>query len=191
MQSQSKLPKIYLASKSPRRREIISNAGFDYELVDIDVEENYPEDLPRKEIAQYLAKKKADAVDFIPQDGLLLTADTIVILDDEVLGKPIDKGDAKSMLKKLSGQKHQVITGVCLKSTTKSISFSDLSEVYFNTLSDQEIQSYVDSPAPHDKAGSYGIQDGLGMVKVSKIVGSYFNIMGLPIHRVYEEVLKF
>jgi len=180
--------KIYLASKSPRRREIIANAGFEYELIDIDVEETYPESLPSEEVAEFLALKKANAVSEIPKDGILLASDTIVILDNEILGKPLDLEDARRMLHKLSGRKHFVITGVCLRSTDKKLSFSDTSEVHFATLTKKEIDSYVDSPSPHDKAGSYGIQDGLGMVAVTKIVGSYFNIMGLPIHRVYAEV---
>ncbi|GLR15497.1 Maf family protein [Portibacter lacus] len=180
--------KIFLASKSPRRAEIISNAGFEYELISIDVEEVYPETLPAGEVAEYLATLKANALSTIPEDGLVLTADTIVILGDEILGKPINKDDARSMLEKLSGQKHLVITGVCIKSASKTISFSDVSEVHFASLSASEIEAYINTASPFDKAGSYGIQDGLGMVAVTKIVGSYFNIMGLPIHTVYEKV---
>lgn len=183
--------KIYLASKSPRRREILSNAGFIYELINVEVEETYPAEMPPEDVAEFLAIKKANAVAVIPMDGILLTSDTIVILDNEILGKPIDKEDAFAMLRKLSGRAHKVITGVCLMTNDKFVSFSDVSEVEFSKLSDEEIQTYVDSPAPHDKAGSYGIQDGLGMVKVTKIIGSYFNIMGLPIHKVYEELSKF
>lgn len=185
------LPKVYLASKSPRRSEIISNAGFEYELIEVDVEESYPDDLPAEEVAEYLARKKASAINDIPSDGIILTADTIVILNNEILGKPRNPQDAVEMLSKLSGKSHLVITGVCLKTKAKTFSFSDTSEVEFGELSKSEIIKYVDSGVPNDKAGSYGIQSGLGMVKVTKILGSYFNIMGLPIHRVYEEILKF
>ncbi|WP_235296034.1 Maf family protein [Portibacter marinus] len=178
--------KIYLASKSPRRREIIENAGFPYELVEVDVEETFPESLDREEVAEYLALKKAEAVTEIPDDGILLTSDTIVICKKEILGKPIDKSDARRMLSKLSGEKHVVITGVCLKDRKKQVNFSDVSEVFFHELTNQEIENYISTSAPYDKAGSYGIQDGLGMVAVDKISGSYFNIMGLPIHRVYQ-----
>lgn len=180
--------KIYLASKSPRRKEIIANAGFDYELVDIEVEETYPPDLPVEEVAEFLARKKAMAVRHLKSDGILLTSDTIVILDGEILGKPVDKEDATKTLQKLSGRKHKVITGVCLRDSQKTISFSDVSEVKFAELSEQEIRKYVDSPEPHDKAGSYGIQSGLGMVAVTQIKGSYFTIMGLPIHKVYQKI---
>ena len=183
--------KIYLASKSPRRREIIENAGFQYELIISDVDEDFPDDIPLDMVAEYLAIKKAEAIIDLPDDGIVLTSDTVVILEKEILGKPRDKADAADMLRKLSGQIHKVVTGVCLKNREKTVSFSDESEVHFAILSEEEITDYVNSPVPHDKAGSYGIQDGLGMVKVIKIVGSYFNIMGLPIHRVYEEISKF
>lgn len=183
--------KIYLASKSPRRKEIIANAGFEYELIDIDVEENYPADLKIEKVAEYLAVKKADAVAELPNDGILLASDTIVLLENEILGKPKNQEDARIMLRKLSGKKHLVITGVCLKSTEKSIAFSDTSEVKFAMLTDDEIRSYVDSGVPSDKAGSYGIQSGLGMVAVEEIKGSYFTIMGLPIHRVYKELMNW
>ncbi len=185
------LPKIYLASKSPRRREIIADAGFQYELIDIEVEETYPTELEEEKIAEFLAIKKANAIAIIPKDGIVLTADTVVILDGEILGKPIDKADAINMLTKLSGKKHIVITGICMKSNSKTISFSDHSEVYFSTFTIEEIEKYTNTEIPYDKAGSYGIQDGLGMVKVHKIIGSYFNIMGLPIHRVYEALENF
>ena len=183
--------KIYLASKSPRRREIISNAGFSYELVNIEVEEDFPAKMGVEDVAEFLANKKANALEELPTDGILLTSDTVVILDNEILGKPEDKEDARAMLQKLSGREHLVITGVCLRDRSKSISLSDVSRVTFAEMSEDEINKYVDSPTPYDKAGSYGIQDGLGMVAVTKIEGSYFNIMGLPIHRVYEEVMKW
>ncbi len=183
--------KIYLASKSPRRKEILQNAGFELELVDIDVEETYPSDLPKEEVAEFLAVKKADGLKDLPNDGLLLTADTIVLQDGEILGKPESVEDARTTLRKLSGKRHQVITGFCLRDMGQSKSFSDVSEVFFATLTEAEIENYVQSPDPHDKAGSYGIQSGLGMVAVEKIVGSYFTIMGLPIHRVYAEVMSW
>jgi septum formation protein len=183
--------KIYLASKSPRRREIIGNAGFSYELVDIDVDEDFPASLPVEEVAEFLANKKADALTELPMDGILLTSDTVVVVGDEILNKPESKEEATAMLKKLSGTVHLVITGVCMRDKHKSVSLSDTSKVTFANLSDAEIEKYVNSPSPYDKAGSYGIQDGLGMVAVTNIEGSYFNIMGLPIHRVYEEAKKW
>lgn len=183
--------KIYLASKSPRRKEIITTAGFDYEVVSIEVEEDFPADMPLEEIAEYLANKKADALLKVPEDGILLTADTVVIIGNEILNKPENKEEARQMLEKLSGRTHLVITGVCLRDQTKSISLSDVSKVTFAELSSSEIEDYINTPSPFDKAGSYGIQDGLGMLAVNNIEGSFYNIMGLPIHRVYEEVKKW
>jgi septum formation protein len=183
--------KIYLASKSPRRKEIISNAGFEFELVSIDVEEDFPEDMPLEGVAEYLANKKADACLELPRDGILLTSDTIVIIGNEILNKPENKEEARQMLEKLSGRTHLVITGVCLRDKAKSISLSDVSKVTFAELSFDEIEDYINTPSPYDKAGAYGIQDGLGMLAVKSIEGSYFNIMGLPIHRVYEELNKW
>ena len=185
------LPKIYLASKSPRRKEILLNAGFEIELVDIDVEETYSDDLALREVAEYLAIKKANGLVKVPDDGLLLAADCVVLLEGQILGKPEGKQGAYEMLKKLSGKKHTVISGVCMKNQDKMISFSDFSEVYFDELTEDEIRRYIETESPYDKAGSYGVQDWLGMCKVNRIEGSYYNIMGLPIHRVYEALNEF
>jgi septum formation protein len=183
------LPKIYLASQSPRRKNILQDAGFPIELVKIDVEETYPEDIPLKNIAEYLAQKKMAAIKSIPEDGVLLTADSIVVKDGAVLGKPEDYDHAFEMLSELSGDKHTVYTGVCMKSKAFSTSFTDKTEVKFYKLSSDEIHYYLSKEKPFDKAGSYGIQDWIGMCRVKNIKGNFFNVMGLPVQRVFE-ILK-
>jgi len=182
---------IILASNSPRRKELLSGIDIPYTVSTLpDIDESYPETLPHEEVAEYLARKKAAA--YLPnlQDNtLLITADTTVLLHDKILEKPIDKADAKRMLRLLSGETHRVITGVCL--TTKSIqrSFSAVAFVTFGELSDQEIDYYVEKYNPMDKAGAYGVQEWIGYVAVKHIEGSYFNIMGLPIYEVYRELV--
>jgi septum formation protein len=171
--------KIYLASKSPRRQDLLNLMGYRFELLLKDVDESYPENLPLKEVAAFIADKKAAAFD-IPHDGILITADTIVLIDDEILGKPTDEADAIAMINKLAGKRHQVITGVSIRSAVKQITFSDETLVYFNPLSLDEISYYVKNHKPFDKAGAYGIQDWIGLVAVNKIEGSYTNVMGLP-----------
>lgn len=182
---------LILASNSPRRKELLSGIDVDYEVKTLpDIDESYPENLPKKQIAEFLAQKKASAyADILSQNTVLITADTVVILNDEVLGKPINKTDAKAMLKKLSGNAHWVITGVCLTSKEKQISFSDTALVTFGKLSDEEIDYYVEKYNPVDKAGAYGVQEWIGYVAVERIEGSYFNVMGLPIYKVYKELV--
>ncbi len=184
------LPKIYLASQSPRRKNILQEAGFPIELVKIEVEETYPSDLPTRKIAAHIAQKKLDAIQIIPDDGILLTADSIVVKDGGVLGKPEDYDDAFEMLNALSGKKHIVYTGVCLKSRDFSTTFTDKTIVKFYELTPAEIHYYLEKEKPFDKAGSYGIQDWIGMCRVKKIKGNFFNVMGLPVQRVYEEVKR-
>ena len=151
------------------------------------IDESYPHDLPTREIAQYISKKKAEAYcQTITPDELVITADTVVILDDEVMGKPKDAADACNMLRKLSGRTHQVITGVTLTTTEKQVSFSVETDVTFKQLSDEEITYYVKKYQPFDKAGAYGIQEWIGYIGVTGMKGSYFNVMGLPVQRIYE-----
>lgn len=180
--------KIILASNSPRRRELLGGLGIDFEVrVLKDIDESFPSNLPALEVAQYIAEKKAAA--YNPSDGeLILTADTIVVVGEEILGKPHDAADARRMLRLLSGRTHQVVTGVCLSTADKHRSFSVVSDVEFKQLSEEEIDYYVDHYRPFDKAGAYGIQEWIGYIGVTSLRGSYFNVMGLPIQRIYEEL---
>ncbi len=183
-------PPLYLASKSPRRQDLLRSASISFELLDIDVEEIYPPEMAIEDIPEYLARKKAEAaIPFIKNDGLVLTADSIVVLHDTVFGKPFDATEARKMLSLLAGQHHLVITGVFIGNHSQGISFSDYTSVWLEDMTPEEIDYYVDTYAPLDKAGSYGIQDWLGWTKVSRVEGSFANVMGLPVHRVYE-VLK-
>ncbi len=182
--------KIYLASKSPRRRELLQLMGLNHEVLLKEVDESFPSDLSLNLVAAYIAKKKSDAFES-QSDGIIITADTVVVLNNEILGKPQDRADAISMLKKLNGNMHLVITGVSLKIEKETISFSDTTEVYFKKLSEAEIEFYVDQYDPYDKAGSYGIQEWIGLVAIEKIVGSYSNVMGLPTEKLYEKLRPY
>lgn len=191
--------RIILASNSPRRRELLSGLGLEYEVRTVQgVDESYPEGLPMEEIPQYISRKKAAAY-CLEADELLITADTIVYLDGEVLGKPADEEEARQMLRKLSGKTHQVVTGVTLTFSKELIakspslfqhSFASVSQVTFAQLSDEEINYYVSHYHPLDKAGAYGIQEWIGYIGVTSIQGSYFNVMGLPVQRLYSEMKK-
>lgn len=184
--------KIILASQSPRRRQILQEAGVNFESRSKDTSEDFSPTLPRAEVPVYLSKKKADA--FFPdlkENELLITADTVVIIDNEILNKPADRNEAIKMLQKISGRMHEVVTGVSLTTLGKQISFSDLTKVYFLPLAQADIEYYVDQHKPFDKAGSYGIQEYIGYIGIEKIEGSFFNVMGLPIHRVVQELRKF
>ena len=185
--------KVLLASNSPRREELLRGIDIDFEVKVLpDIDESYPDNIPSEEIAEFVAIKKAKPyAASLHEDELLLTADTIVLLEDTVLGKPANKKEAKQMLLQLSGKTHRVITGVCLTSTKKQTSFSATSDVEFGKLTDQEIEYYVERYSPMDKAGAYGVQEWIGYVAVKHINGSYYNIMGLPIQRVYRELIKF
>lgn len=182
--------KIILASNSPRRRELLSGLGVDYEVKIVPgIDETYPESLNGEEIPVYIAQEKANAYRASPQpDELVITADTIVYVDGMVLGKPVDKADACRMLRMLSGRTHQVITGVCLTTVDFQKSFASVTEVTFDTLSDEEIGYYVEKYHPMDKAGSYGVQEWIGFVGVTGLKGSYYNVMGLPVQRLYKEL---
>ncbi len=184
--------RLTLASNSSRRKELLSGINVEYTIKTLpDIDESYPCTLPQDEVAEFLARKKAKA--YLPEigsDELVITAGTIVLLNGEILGKPTDKTEAKQMLRKLSGQRHCVITGVCLTTCRKQKSFSDTTFVTFRELSDEEIDYYVEKYHPLDKAGAYGIQEWIGYVAVQHIEGSYFNVMGLPIYRVYQELVS-
>ncbi len=184
---------IILASNSPRRRQLLGGLDIDFEVKVLpDIEENYPDSLPTADISVYIASEKAAAYqDLMNENDLIITADTVVVLGDEVLGKPVDLDDARRMLRELSGQTHQVITGVCLMTTKRQRSFAVTTDVTFKTLSDDEINYYVDHYQPLDKAGAYGIQEWIGYIGVTSLSGSYFNVMGLPVQRIYNELQQF
>lgn len=184
--------KVILASNSPRRKELLAGLGVDYEVRTLpDVDESYPETLQGADIPLYIAKEKADAYVAMMQPGeLMITADTIVWLDGKVLGKPQDKEDALQMLRTMSGRTHEVFTGVCITTTDWQRSFTAQTEVRFATLSEEEIAYYVDNFQPMDKAGAYGVQEWIGFIGVENISDSYYNIMGLPVQKLYRELLK-
>ncbi len=184
---------IILASNSPRRRELLGGLGIDYEVrVLSGIDESYPETLPVADIAEFIAAKKADAYREKMADGeLLITADTVVICGDEVMGKPVDETDACRMLRKLSGRVHHVTTGVCLTTLQQQRRFSVTTEVTFKELSDEEISFYVNRYRPFDKAGAYGIQEWIGYIGCTGLNGSYYNVMGLPVQRIYQELQRF
>ena len=185
--------KIILASNSPRRRELLAGLDLDFEVKVIKgIDESYPDTLAPEEVAQYIAAKKADAyVPTIHEDNLVITADTVVIVDKKILGKPNDESEAKSMLRLISGKSHQVVTGVCLVTKDKRREFSVSTDVTFRALSESEIDYYVSHYRPFDKAGAYGIQEWIGYVGVTALNGSYFNVMGLPVQRIYSELQLF
>ncbi|MBP3757604.1 MAG: septum formation protein Maf [Prevotella sp.] len=185
--------KIVLSSHSPRRRELLSGLDVDFTIRVIqDIDETYPGDLAVAEIPQYLSRKKAEAyLPTLADDELLITADTVVVVGDEVLGKPSCRDEAVAMLHQLSNRSHQVITGVSLTTRTKQRSFNVTTHVTFKELTDDEIAYYVDKYQPFDKAGAYGIQEWIGYIGVTSLEGSYFNVMGLPVQRIYTELQNF
>ncbi len=184
---------VILASNSPRRKELLSGLGIQYTVQTLpNIDESYPEDLSGADIPQYIAEQKASAYsEHMAEDDLIITADTVVILGDEVLGKPKDANDAYRMLRALSGQTHQVITGVCITTKKKKVTFSAQTDVTFVELTDDEITWYVDTYKPMDKAGSYGVQEWIGYIAVSSMNGSFYNVMGLPVQLLYHELKKF
>ena len=180
--------KIILASNSPRRKELLGGLGVDFEVKVLNgVDESYPDTLPAKDVAEYIATEKAAAYT-VQEDELLITADTVVIVGQDILGKPKDVADACRMLRELSGKTHQVVTGVCLTTSKEQRRFSVTTDVTFKQLSDAEIEHYVDKYKPFDKAGAYGIQEWIGYIGVTALNGSYYNVMGFPVQRVYEEL---
>lgn len=185
--------KIILASNSPRRKELLSGLNINYEIKTIpNVDESYPDSIQKTDVSLYIAKAKAAAYERLMQDDtLLITADTVVVLNDVVYGKPKTEEEARQMLRQLSGNTHIVATGVCITTKEKQYAFKVESEVRFAKLDDEEIDYYVSKYKPLDKAGSYGIQEWIGYVAVEHISGSYFNIMGLPVQRLYQELKRF
>lgn len=184
--------KIIIGSKSPRRQQLISGLGLDFEVRTKEVEEIYPENLPAHEVAEFLSKlKSSPLLETLGENEVLLTSDTTVIINDTVLGKPKDLEEAKTMIASLSNNDHEVVTGVCLSSKEKQVSFSVSTRVFFNALSQEEINYYVEKFHPLDKAGAYGIQEWIGQIGVQKIEGSYYNVVGLPIARVWAELKNF
>jgi septum formation protein len=184
---------LILASASPRRISLLKELNLTFECIPLDVEEVFPSGLEDHEVAKFLARLKAEAfpIEKLTPKSILITADTIVCLNNEVIGKPKDREHAIEMLQKLSGQMHKVITGVCLRSHDKESIFSNETDVYFSKLTGEEIIYYVDQFKPFDKAGAYGIQEWIGYIGIEKIEGSYFNVMGLPVQQLYVEMKKF
>lgn len=184
--------KLTAATKSPRRHQLLKEMGLEFEVKVKEVDENFPLSLQAEQIPLYLCNLKADSFDEeIDENEIILTADTVVWIENQVLNKPYDYNDAVRMLNLLSGKRHEVYTGVCLKSKNKKVSFFARTDVYFKNLSQQEIEYYINNYQPYDKAGSYGAQDWIGLIGVEKIEGSYFNVMGLPVKELYEQLNAF
>lgn len=185
--------RVLLGSKSPRRRELLAQLGVEFSVADMpDIEEVYPAETPAAEVPAYLAQLKASAMrGSLAEDQLLITADTVVVLNGQIFGKPHDAHDAARMLRALSGQTHQVYTGVAVTTADRCSVFTSVTDVSFSHLSDAEIDYYITTYHPMDKAGAYGIQEWIGAVAVQGLVGSYYNVMGLPIHMLYHELKKF
>lgn len=183
---------LILASKSPRRQQLLKQAGIPFQLETMDVPEDFPEEMPVGDVAAFLAQKKARAAAaFIKDQEIVLAADSIVVLGETIFGKPRDYEDAVRILKNLSGNIHRVITGVCLLSKERERTFSGISKVHFATLSREEIDFYLENYQPYDKAGAYAIQEWIGLAKIQRIEGTYSNIMGLPMEMVYRELMRF
>ena len=184
--------KIILGSKSPRRQLLLKELGIPFTTLTKDTSEDYPADLKKEKVALYLSELKAQAFESdLTNDVLVITADTIVCVDDLILGKPTDEADAIRMLHLLSGRMHEVITAVCLRSKERQYSFWVKTDVHFKRLSKDEIRYYVTKYAPYDKAGAYGVQEWIGFIGIEKINGSYFNVMGLPLLELYQALLQF
>lgn len=185
--------KILLASKSPRRRELLSQLRIPFNVITIGgIDESFPDTIPAQEVPQYISSIKADAFQSrIQGNELVITADTMVVCDGRIMGKPKDTDDAKQMLKFLSGKTHEVVTGVTVSTKSRRTSFTTVTKVTFAAITDKEIEYYVDNFMPLDKAGAYGIQEWIGAVAVSGIEGSYYNVMGLPVHRLFQELKLF
>jgi len=186
------MKKIVLGSASPRRFELLKSLGYEFEVCAADIEENYPSNISVYKVAEYIAHEKFNhLISKIDENALLICADTIVLIKDEILGKPIDTIEATSMLKKLSGKHHEVITGVCIGNSKRNILFSCISKVFFSKIAENEINHYVQNYNPLDKAGAYGIQDWIGLTFIDRIDGSYTNIVGLPTNEVYKTIESF
>lgn len=183
--------KIILASQSPRRKQLMEAAELDFDIIIADVDETNPPGMSGKLVPEFLAKKKAAAIESKVHDAIIIAADTVVLLDDEILGKPTDEKNAQEILGKLSGRKHEVVTGVFMQKGEHQISFSVVTEVYFRKLTAEQIAHYISTYKPYDKAGAYAIQEWIGMIGIEKINGDYYNVMGLPIGEVVKALKGF
>ncbi|OEK05256.1 Maf family nucleotide pyrophosphatase [Roseivirga misakiensis] len=182
---------IILASKSPRRQELLRSLGLDFEVQVKSIDESFPPNTPALKVAEFIAQKKSEAFGPLNKDVLLITSDTVVIADGKILGKPKDSSEAFAMISSLSGNTHSVATGVCLRTTDKVDSFTSVTSVSFDALEDQEILHYINTYMPFDKAGSYGIQEWIGMIGINKIEGDFYNVMGLPLNALYKRLKAF
>lgn len=183
---------IILGSNSPRRQELLKGIRVDFEVIPIDADEHLPAHIQGIEVAGYLAERKADSYkNIITDHDLLITADTIVLYENRILGKPHNKQEATEMLRFLSGKTHQVVTGVCISTINRRHTFHTVTEVQFSNLTEDEIEYYIENYKPYDKAGAYGVQEWIGFIAVEHINGSYFNVMGLPIQKLYQELKKW
>lgn len=184
--------KLVLASQSPRRRELLKGLDVEFTTCSVDADESFPAELKGADAVQYICKAKADAYKpFLEDKTIAITADTVVILDENIIGKPKSYDEAFSMIRSLSGRVHEVITAVCIFSKEKCEEFYASTEVHFSEIADEEIEYYINKYKPFDKAGSYGVQEWIGYIGIEKIVGSYFNVMGLPVKRLYDELKTF
>ena len=182
--------RIILASQSPRRLELLKGLGFDFEIINLNIDETYPSELKPNEVAGFLSQIKAESYPNLQSDELLITADTVVVSQEKILGKPIDKQDAIKMLLSLSNKVHQVYTAITLRTKDSIKTFTDIANVECSHISEEEANFYTEYYQPMDKAGAYGIQEWLGMAKINRIEGSFYTIMGLPTHLIYEEIKK-
>ena len=180
--------RLILGSKSPRRQELLGSLDFPFRVEVRSVDETFPPNLPVEKLAEFIAEKKAEAFTDLERDELVITSDTVVVCNGIALAKPANAEEAKGMLRMLSGKTHQVITGVCLKTLEDQRSFSETTHVQFDELSEEEIDYYIEKYRPFDKAGSYGIQEWIGMIGIKGIEGDYYNVMGLPLNRLYREL---
>lgn len=185
------MAKIILASQSPRRKQLLEAAEIDFEIIIADVDETNPPGMQGDLVPEFLAKKKAAAIELQVHDAIIIAADTVVLLDHEILGKPKNESDAIAVLSKLSGRRHEVVTGVCMQKGNKQIAFSTVTAVYFRSLTPEQIKHYVANYKPYDKAGAYAIQEWIGMIGIEKIDGDYYNVMGLPIGEVVKKLSQF
>ncbi|MBC7391612.1 MAG: septum formation protein Maf [Opitutaceae bacterium] len=185
------MDKIILASASPRRKELLEGLGIDFEVIPSNIDEAFPLELLPAKVPEFLAELKAESLKTLYPDRTIISADTIVLIGNEILNKPAKKSEATEMLQKLSGKMHLVITGVCIFKNGGKHLFSETTEVYFKHLDNKEIEYYVEKFKPYDKAGAYGVQEWIGYIAVEKIIGSFYNVMGLPVNKVYEILNKF
>lgn len=182
---------LTLASKSPRRQALLESLDLTFDTEVRPIDESFPVGMPSLEVAKYLACKKSKAFDNVLENQIIITSDTVVVLDNQILGKPSDKDEAIKMLERLSTKTHQVVTGVCLRSKNKQVSFSEVTTVTFDHLSSETIEYYIDNYKPYDKAGAYGIQEWIGMIGITKIEGDYYNVMGLPLNQLHKQLNSF